>query len=66
MIDIFKSRTIWFSIALAVLSAVGGYLGVLFPNPLVQAGVGIAVAAAVAALRVITTAPLILTPNSEK
>lgn len=56
--NLLKSRTIWFSIALAVLSVVQGYLHVLPLTPLSQMYTGIVVAIAVAVLRALTTQPL--------
>lgn len=53
-----KSKTIQFSLALAVLSVLQGYVGLL---PLGQTGqmiAGLVIAVAVAVLRVVTTAPL--------
>ncbi len=53
-----KSKTVWFAIALAVLSLLQGYVGLL---PLTQVGqmfVGVAIAVAVTLLRVVTTQPL--------
>lgn len=55
---IFKSKTIWFSILLAVLSVIQGYIGLLPLTPLNQMYVGIGIAAAVVILRAVTTQPL--------
>lgn len=59
MIDILKSRTIWFSIILAVLSVVQGYMNLLPLTPVGQMTAGIVIAVAIAILRFITTTPLI-------
>ena len=56
--QIFKSRTVWFAIALAVLSILQGYVGLL---PLSQVGqmiAGIVIAVTVTVLRILTTQPL--------
>ena len=56
--SVFKSKTIWFSMALAMLSVVQGYIAALPLTPVEQMYVGVAVAAAIAALRAVTTEPL--------
>ena len=53
-----KSKTIWFSILLAVLSVIQGYIGLLPLTPLNQMYVGIGISAAVVILRAVTTQPL--------
>lgn len=56
--SILKSKTIWFSILLAVLSVIQGYIGLLPLTPLNQMYVGIGIAAMVVILRAVTTQPL--------
>ena len=58
MSHVLKSRTMWFSVLLAVLSVVQGSIAQLALDPQAQMLIGIAVAAAVAVLRVLTTQPL--------
>ena len=53
-----KSKTVWFSIILAVLSILQGYVGLLPLDPTAQMMVGIAIAVAVTLLRIITTQPI--------
>lgn len=53
-----KSKTIWFSVLLAVLSVVQGYLHVLPLTPVNQMYAGLAIAAVVTLLRAVTTQPL--------
>ncbi len=53
-----KSKTIQFSILLAVLSVVQGYVAQFPISPQAQAVVGCVVSVIVAVLRVVTTAPL--------
>lgn len=53
-----KSRTMWFSALLAALSVVQGSIAQLALDPQAQMLIGIAVAAAVAVLRALTTQPL--------
>lgn len=55
---VFKSKTIWFSTLLAVLSVVQGYLHVLPLTPVNQMYAGLAIAAVVTVLRAVTTQPL--------
>ena len=54
----FKSKTMWFSMALAALSVVQGYISALPLSPTEQMYVGLVVAAAIAGLRYVTTEPL--------
>lgn len=55
---ILKSKTVWFSVLLAVLSVVQGYLHVLPLTPVNQMYAGLAIAAVVTVLRAVTTQPL--------
>jgi hypothetical protein len=57
--DVFKSRTIWFAIALSVLSILQGYVGLLPLSQVGQMVVGIVIAIAITVLRFITTTPVI-------
>jgi len=56
--SILKSKTVWFSVLLAVLSVVQGYLHVLPLTPIHQMYAGLAIAAVVTVLRAVTTQPL--------
>ena len=56
--SIFKSKTVWFSVLLALLSVVQGYLHVLPLTPVNQMYAGLAIAAVVTVLRAVTTQPL--------
>ena len=56
--SIFKSKTIWFSVVLAVLSVIQGYIGLLPLTSLNQMYVGTGIAAVVVILRAVTTQPL--------
>jgi hypothetical protein len=53
-----KSKTVQFSIALAVLSILQAYVGFLPVSPMGQAVVGCIIASCVTVLRSITTKPL--------
>jgi len=53
-----KSKTVQFSIALAVLSILQGYIGFLPVSPAGQAVVGSVIAGCIAVLRAVTTMPL--------
>lgn len=57
--SLLKSKTLWFSMLLAVLSVLQGYLGLFNLTPEQQAYVGAGIAAIVAALRVITSQPVL-------
>lgn len=54
----FKSKTMWFAIALAVLSVLQGFIVQLPLSTAAQAGIGCVVAALIAVLRILTTQPL--------
>ena len=56
--SIFKSKTVWFSVLLAMLSVVQGYLHVLQLTPVNQMYAGLAIAVVVTDLRAVTTQPL--------
>ena len=56
--SILKSKTIWFSVLLAVLSVMQGYLHVLPLTPVNQMYAGLAIAVVVTVLRAVTTQPL--------
>lgn len=58
LIQLLKSRTILFSLLLAMLSVMQGYIGVFNLTPTNQMLAGIAIAAAIAVLRFVTTQPL--------
>jgi hypothetical protein len=53
-----KSKTVQFSIALAVLSILQGYIGFLPVSPAGQAVVGSVIAGCIVVLRAVTTMPL--------
>ncbi len=56
--QIFKSRTVQFAIALAILSVLQGFI-LQLPVPVwAQAAIGCAVAVAITVLRIITTQPI--------
>lgn len=56
--QLLKSKTIWFAIILAALSVAQGYVGLLPLTPIHQMIAGIAIAAIVAVLRIVTTEPI--------
>lgn len=58
IIQALKSRTVWFAIALAVLSVLQGFVLQLPIPPWGHAVVGSVIAAAIVVLRAITTQPL--------
>jgi uncharacterized MnhB-related membrane protein len=55
---IIKSKTLWFAVAIAVLSVLQGFIFQLPLSPLWQAIVGCVIAVLVAVLRFVTTQPL--------
>ena len=58
MTNLLKSRTVWFAIAVAVLSVLQGFVFLLPVTPVQQMLVGVAIAVAVTLLRIITTQPI--------
>jgi uncharacterized membrane protein YgaE (UPF0421/DUF939 family) len=57
-LQLLKSKTVWFSIILAVLSILQGYVGLLPLDATGQMLVGVAIAIAITLLRIITTQPI--------
>lgn len=57
--QLLKSKTVWFSIILAVLSVMQGFLFVLPITAIEQMYVGIGIAVVVTLLRIITTQSII-------
>ena len=56
--QLLKSKTLIFSVLLAVLSVAQGYIGLFVLDPKSQAAVGVVIAGLVAVLRFLTTQPL--------
>ena len=55
---VFKSKTIWFSLALAVLSVWQGLIGSFELSPITQGIVGSVIAVCIVLLRIVTTTSL--------
>lgn len=58
IISALKSKTLIFSILLAVLSVAQGYIGLFVLDQKTQAFVGMGIAAIIAVLRFVTTQPV--------
>lgn len=58
LLNALKSRTILFSVLLAVLSVAQGYIGLFVLDQKMQALVGMGIAGAIALLRAVTTTAL--------
>lgn len=56
--QLIRSKTLVFSVLLAVLSVAQGYVGLFVLDQKAQALVGIGIAAAIAVLRFLTTQPV--------
>mgnify|MGYP003336291049 FL=1 len=56
--QLLKSKTVWFSIILAVLSILQGYVGLLPLSQVDQMFVGVAIAIIITVLRILTTQPI--------
>ena len=54
-----SSRTVWFSIFLAALSVVQGFVGIIVLDPIAQMIVGIVISVAIVILRIVTTQPIL-------
>jgi len=53
--NLFKSKTVWYAILIAVLSIVQGYIGLLPMTPVLQMFVGIGISVGIVILRLVTT-----------
>jgi hypothetical protein len=58
ILQLLKSRTVWFALLLAVLSIVQGYVALLPIAPIQQMYVGCGIAVCITLLRIITTQPI--------
>lgn len=58
ILQLLKSRTVWFAFLLAALSVVQGYLGVFKLDPQIEMLVGVGIAVIITVLRIITTQPI--------
>ena len=58
MMQMLKSKTVWYAILVAVLSVVQGYLNLLPMTPVLQMFVGIAISVGIVILRLLTTQPI--------
>jgi uncharacterized membrane protein len=56
--NLFKSKTVWYAILIAVLSIVQGYIGLLPMTPVLQMFVGIGISVGIVILRLLTTQPI--------
>ena len=56
---VLRSRTVWFAIAVAILSVLQGFVFALPLSPMWQAVVGCVIAVGIVLLRAITTQPLL-------
>ena len=56
--QLLRSRTVLFALALAILSVLQGYVGLLPLTPVQQMYVGIGIAVIVTVLRIVTTQPI--------
>ena len=58
ILQLLKSRTVLFSIVLAILSVLQGYIGLLPLTQIEQMYVGITISVIVTVLRIVTTQPI--------
>ena len=56
--QLLKSKTVWFAVAIAVLSVLQGFVFLLPVTPVQQMFAGVAIAVFVTLLRIITTQPI--------
>jgi len=55
IMNLLKSKTVWYAIIIAVLSIVQGYIGLLPMTPVLQMFVGIVISVGIVILRLVTT-----------
>jgi len=58
ILQLLKSKTVWYAIIIAVLSIVQGYVGLLPVTPVVQMMVGVGISVGIVLLRLVTTTPI--------
>lgn len=58
MMQLLKSKTVWYAIIIAVLSIVQGYINLLPMTPVAQMFVGIGISVGIVILRLLTTQPI--------
>ena len=58
ILQLLKSKTVWFALLLAMLSVVQGYISLLPLQPIEQMYVGLAISVAVTLLRIVTITPI--------
>jgi len=58
IIQLLKSKTVWFAILIAVLSVLQGYVALLPVTPVQQMIVGVVISVVILILRLITTQPI--------
>jgi hypothetical protein len=58
ILQLLKSRTVWFAIIVAVLSVLQGFVFLLPINPLYQMFTGVAISVGIVIFRMITAEPL--------
>jgi hypothetical protein len=58
VMQLLKSKTVWYAIVIAVLSIVQGYIGLLPMTPVLQMLVGIGISVGIVILRLLTTQPI--------
>jgi len=58
MMQMLKSKTVWYAILIAILSVVQGYLNLLPMTPVAQMIVGIVISVGIVILRLLTTQPI--------
>jgi hypothetical protein len=58
ILQLLKSKTVWYAIIIAVLSIVQGYVGLLPVTPVAQMMVGVFISVGIVLLRLVTTTPI--------
>ena len=55
ILQLLKSKTVWYAIIIAALSIIQGYVGLLPVTPVAQMMVGVGISVGIVLLRLITT-----------
>ena len=58
ILQLLKSKTVWYAILIAVLSIVQGYVNLIPATPVMQMCVGIVISVGIVILRILTTMPI--------
>lgn len=58
ILQLLRSKTVWFALLLSLLSILQGYIGLLPLTPIMQTYVGLVISVIITILRIVTTQPI--------